>query len=427
MTMSTEKAALFEETVQNAREAALAILQPSAKDRDHGLELHRHSLVVESYGLGWSAPMDSVALNRRNEEGASDLEYLDLGGDMAMTAWGLDRELREEFRAIWNAAGVSSSFLNSGEEGNDPMRMLKRLARRIFLIDAFPDFLQKITSGEDILSAHKMGKRGICLTTNGVPLSGNQISPEDELRFLSVFAELGVRMMHLTYNRRNPIGDGCGEMSNGGLSDFGHTVIGEMNRLGVLIDLAHTGWQTCLDAAKASQQPVVVSHSAAWALQPHYRCKTDEVIRAVVDTGGTIGLVNVPKFVGGAGNIAAFLDQIDYVAQKFGVDAVTIGTDCSYPSVQCADANQRMTPRGKRRKGWEGLWPEIELPVDPKSLEPDQVLSLRAWTNWPLFTVGLVQRGYSDEQIQKIIGGNMLRVATQTWTRSAYAVPSKIK
>ena len=79
-----------------------------------------------------------------------------------------------------------------------------------------------------------------------MPLPGEQATVEQELRFISQFFELGCRMMHLTYNRRNPIGDGCAEPANAGLSDFGRAVIAEMNKVGVIADVAHSGWQTCL-------------------------------------------------------------------------------------------------------------------------------------------------------------------------------------
>src|SRR5690606_26380862 len=137
------------------------------------------------------------------------------------------------------------------------------------------------------------------------------------LREIRVFAQLGVRMMHLTYKRRNAIGDGCGEPHDGGLSDFGHAVVAEMNRLGVMIDLAHTGWQTCRDAARATKRPLLVSHSAVHALSAHIRAKPDDVIRAVLGTGGTMGITNVPAFLGGSGDIRAFLEHLGYMVRTF--------------------------------------------------------------------------------------------------------------
>ena len=411
------------EQIETARNVALGILKPSPRDLDHGLELHEHALVIESYGLGLRSPVDPGIVNRAIDEGASDLELQDLTEDMGMTRWALTPELRCEYREAWRASGVTCTFQNAGEEGNDPLRLIKRLARHTYVTDAMPDFLQRVTTPDDIVAAHRSGKRCTYLTCNGIPLVGDQVNTEEELRYIRVFAQVGVRMMHLTYNRRNPIGDGCGEHLDAGLSDFGHAAVAEMNRLGIIIDLAHTGWQTCLDTARASQQPVVVSHSVAGTLNEHIRGKPDNVIRAVLDTGGTMGITNIPAFLGGKGDISAYLDHIDYVARTFGTDSVTIGTDRSYTSQYVAGANRKLQSRPRQRNRWEALWPPGDAVHSPEWRQPHQVQSL-AWTNWPLFTVGLVQHGYSDEEILKIIGGNILRVARDVWAESAYASSS---
>ena len=212
-------------------------------------------------------------------------------------------------------------------------------------------------------------------------------------------------MMHLTYQRRNTIGDGSAEPANAGLSDFGRTVVAEMNRLGLIVDVAHSGWQTSLEAARLSKKPMVASHTTCAALHRHIRSKPDEVIRAIADTGGLVGICCIPQFLGGKGDIAAFLDHVEHVARHFGVDHVGIGTDVAYTSQQASAENRKVPQRLKSRTPWEALWP-----AEPFVATPEARDSL-AWTNWPLFTVGLVQRGYSDEDIQKIIGGNMLRVA----------------
>ena len=220
-------------------------------------------------------------------------------------------------------------------------------------------------------------------------------------------------MMHLTYNRRNAIGDGCGESANAGLSDFGRAAIAEMNRVGVIIDVAHSGLKTSLEAAQTSQKPIVASHSGAWELTPHCRCKNDDVIGAIVDTGGLIGITNIPAFLGKSGDIAALLDHIDYVANRFGTDYVAIGTDNPYTA---ASVFEQKSPAGRpARTRWEALWPEDDPLFSPMWKQEQQIQSL-VWTNWPLFTVGLVQRGYVDEDIRKIIGGNFLRVATEVLT-----------
>ncbi|NQT15527.1 MAG: membrane dipeptidase, partial [Planctomycetes bacterium] len=226
-----------------------------------------------------------------------------------------------------------------------------------------------------------------------------------ELRYIRVFFQLGIRMMHLTYQRRNMIGDGCGEPGNAGLSDFGGSVVEEMNRVGVIVDVAHCGWRTSLDAAKLSQRPMVASHTTCAGLYEHIRSKPDELIRAIADTGGYVGICAIPSFLREKGDISRMLDHVDYVAKKFGPERVTIGTDVAYTSRNAAAENKKLPKRAKARAEWRSLWPDDSYVTSPEARQ-----SL-AWTNWPLFTVGLVQRGYSDDDVRKIIGGNVLRVA----------------
>jgi membrane dipeptidase len=218
-------------------------------------------------------------------------------------------------------------------------------------------------------------------------------------------------MMHLTYNRRNMIGDGCGEPGNAGLSDFGRAVVREMNRVGVIADVAHSSRQTGFDAAEESSVPIVSSHAICTALNDHCRSKPDDLIRAIADTGGYAGICCIPHFLGGSGDINAFLDHIDHVVKNFGADYAAIGTDVAYSAQATEEETAKILHPPKARQRWEALWPEGSMGVDnPQYNDPKKRLSM-AWTNWPMFTVGMVQRGYSDDDIQKVLGGNVLRVA----------------
>ena len=288
-----------------------------------------------------------------------------------------------------------------------PLRLVKRCSRYLSVTDLRREQISKAVSADDVIAAKTAGRRCMCMTLNGVPLTEQWVSVEEELRYVRVFAGLGARMMHLTYNRRNMIGDGCGEPADGGLSDFGRAVVAEMNRVGVIVDVAHAGWRTSLDAARASSRPMVASHSVCGELNPHCRSKPDEVIAAIVDTGGYIGICCIPAFLGRSGDIRAFLDHIVHVVSRFGADHVAIGTDVGWNGFWSNPVFARM-PRAKRPR-WESLWPANDALFDPAWQQKPQIESM-AWTNWPLFTVGLVQRGLSGEQIRKIIGGNVVRV-----------------
>jgi membrane dipeptidase len=199
--------------------------------------------------------------------------------------------------------------------------------------------------------------------------------------------------------------------------------VAEMNRVGVIADVAHSGWQTSLETAKASSRPMVATHTACDGLHHHIRCKRDRVIKAIADTGGYVGICCVPAFLGGKGDIQAMLDHLDYAVRRFGAEHVAIGTDVAYTSRNMAaqskkvpTTNLRDHPAGGARPGptrprWESFWPPGALDFG------GQPLSL-AWTNWPLFTVGMVQRGYSDDDIRRILGGNVMRVARAALAQS---------
>lgn len=396
--------------VIKGRDAALDVLRPTPAQLQHGLELHRHSLVFDVYGFAPRAAMDGEALAALDAAGGSDQELQDLREEMGMTRAATSAQEREEFREAFSCAGVTCIFQNAGEEGQDPLMLLKRLARFTYLGDMLRDTLQRATRPEDIESAKAAGKHCLYLTGNGVPLAQQWISAEEELGYVRLFYQLGIRMMHMTYNRRNMLGDGCGEPANAGLSDLGRRAVAEMNRVGVIVDVAHSGWRTSLEAAQASKKPMVASHTTCAALNHHIRAKPDEVIRAICDTGGLIGICCIANFLGGSGDIAALLDHVDYVVRTFGIDHVAIGTDVAHTSQSSAAGNATVRSRGKRRERFASLWPSGALGGN----WPRQA-SL-AWTNWPLFTVGLVQRGYKDEEIQQILGGNMLRVCRDVLT-----------
>lgn len=394
--------------IQHARDVALAILKPSASELERGLRLHSESIVFDSYGFSPRAAINGEVLAAEIEAGASDHEVEDLQEDMTMTRYVTDAAEQQEYRDAWRASGVTCIFQNAGQECQDPLRLIKRLARFSFATDLMREFVCKAAIPSDIEAAKAAGRHALYMTGNGIPLTQEWVSKEDELAYVKIFFQLGIRMMHLTYQRRNMIGDGCGETSNAGLSDFGRYAIAEMNRIGVIPDCAHSGWQTSLEAAKVSTRPVVASHSTCAAIHPHIRSKPDEVIQAIVDSGGYIGICCISKFLRGAGDVSALLDHIQYVTKKFGVDHVAIGTDVAYSSQNSSIESRKLPKRSRSREPFRSLWPKDDF------AETAEMTTSLAWTNWPLFTVGLVQRGYSDDDIRKIIGGNVMRVARES-------------
>ena len=211
-------------------------------------------------------------------------------------------------------------------------------------------------------------------------------------------------MMHLTYNRRNWVGDGCVEDADAGLSGFGRDIVALMNDLGILIDTPHSGMCTTIEAAQHSRAPVAATHTAARGVHYHPRGKTDEAIKAIADTDGLIGICVIPYFLGENGTIADLLDHIDYVVKLVGVGHVGIGTDIAYSAPTPDGVALKSFP--KFRRHWFNWWPD-DVTLNGSDEHSNGSL---AWVCWPYFTVGLAMRGYRDGDIEKIVGGNMLRV-----------------
>lgn len=398
------------EQIKRNFEIAKSILKPSQKQLERGLDLHKNSLVIDCYGFMPSAAPNATLINSAIDAKASQLELQDMMENQSMTRFVIDKREREDLENAWKASGVTCVVQNTGEEGNGISRLLKRLSNFTYSTDMMSDFVRKAVNPDDILQAKKENRHALYFTGNGVPLPQDWISVEDELRYISVFFHLGIRMMHLTYNRRNVIGDGCAETANGGLSDFGREVVKEMNRVGVIVDIAHSGWQTSLEAAQVSQKPMVASHSTVASMNKHIRSKPDPVIRAIADTDGYIGICCIPRFLGGSGDISMMMKHIDYVVKKYGADHVAIGTDVAYRSKFADEESRNILARKPERTRWEALWPADDFKETP------EMINSMAWTNWPMFTVGMVQMGYSDETIQKILAGNTMRVSKASFS-----------
>ena len=192
--------------IERDRQAALDALKPSRRDLEYGLGLHRESLVFDAYGFAPRAAVDGDAVRELMEAGASDLELQDQHEEMRMTRAATVEAEREEFIRAWNAAGVTCIFQNCGEESSAPLMLIKRLARFTYLTDHLQGVLRRTVTPDDVERAHADGVGCLYFTGNGVPLTQQWVSVEDELRYVRIFFQLGIRMMHVTYNRRNRLG-----------------------------------------------------------------------------------------------------------------------------------------------------------------------------------------------------------------------------
>ena len=185
-----------------------------------------------------------------------------------------------------------------------------------------------VRSVDDIFAAQAEGKTGLIMGWQNAAPFGT------ELTRVAAFHALGLRMAQLTYNEANAIGDGCLEERGGGLTRFGRTLVAEMNRVGIAIDLSHCGERTALEAARLSSRPVFLTHANAKGVNDRVRNKCDETIRAVAETGGVMG-ISIHGFMNWDGDpshpptLENFAAHARYVADLVGVEHVGIGTDFS--------------------------------------------------------------------------------------------------
>jgi membrane dipeptidase len=388
--------------IEHCRNLGIDVLKPTRKQLEYGLQLHKQSLVWDAYGFAPSGAPKQELISSMVNNRVDSKEFKDRMEQYMQTDFLQQSDMYEAYRITWEASGVDCIFQSAGEESNSIEVAVKRLARYTYLADKYRDLYERVSFPDDVTAAKKNGRHSLYLSCNGVPLPAAFGNIAEALMSLKTFFQLGVRMMHITYNRRNLLGDGCAESKDGGLSDLGKEIIHEMNKCGIIPDVSHCGQRTSLEVAEISRRPVVASHSFAWTLHQHYRGKNDEVIRQIAKSGGYVGICCIPHFLGGSGMLDALLDHVDYIAENFGTDHVAIGTDRE--DVMGHFDNYDMPVKFRPR--FEALWPESSSTAQVSPLA-EKCLT---WTNWPLITVGLHQRGYSDKDICKIIGTNVLRV-----------------
>ena len=270
------------------------------------------------------------------------------------------------------------------------------------------DRLTLIENADDIRAAKTAGLTGVIMGfQNADPI-------EDDLDYLHVFRRLGLRIVQLTYQRRNLLGDGSSEPADGGLSMFGRQVVKECNQLGILVDVSHCGHQTSLDAVEASSAPIVISHANLYSINPVFRNKKDEVIKAVAERGGLMGITSVSRLLSARGNeegsdLSQFLDQIELVIELVGIDHVGVGLDISEGMTQEEFEVRRATFLTK--------FPELRM-GGAFPLEHYFARGISSAAEFPNITAGLVERGYTAGDVKKIVGGNFMRVFDEAFVSS---------
>lgn len=242
--------------------------------------------------------------------------------------------------------------------------MIERFHREC---DANP-VLVPITSSKEIIEAKKQGKAAGMLSIEGADVI------EGRVEMLGIFHSLGVRMVGLVHSLRNQLADGVTDRrTGGGLSELGVEAVEELDRLNMIIDVSHLNDEGFWDVIELTGNPVIASHSNARAVCDHPRNMTDEMIEALAENGGVMGMNFAPMFVHPTdATLEGVVDHIDHIVDLVGPDHVGLGSD------------------------FDGI------PFTPRGLEDV--------TKMPDITQELIRRGYPEEDINKILGGNHLRL-----------------
>jgi membrane dipeptidase len=293
----------------------------------------------------------------------------------------------------WRSAGISCISLTLSAGGDDSsaptMDWIARVTRDIA---TRPGFRLVETVG-DIRDCHAARTLGLSFNFQDTLPVGRS------LHLVHYYYDLGVRQMGLAYNIRNYVGDGCAEEANAGLSRFGRRLVAELNRVGIIVDGTHAGYRTTMEAMEIGTKPFIFSHSNPMAIRPHYRSVRDDQMKGCAATGGLVGINGVGFWTGDMdASTESIFRCLDYAVELIGEDHVGIGFDYIW------DIDKLFS--------WADhsdlLWPpyEGERMVRHNYAGPEQIVDLVAV---------MMAHGYSTTAVEKILGGNYLRVAAANW------------
>jgi membrane dipeptidase len=273
------------------------------------------------------------------------------------------------------------------------------------VIERHPDAMLIVRTYADLERARRERKIGMIFTFQGTESLG-----EDPDR-IPMFREMGLRVLQLTHNRRNLIGDGCMEPGNAGLSNLGHQVVERLNAEKIVIDLAHASQRTMREAILASKAPVFIGHSGCRALVDVPRLSYDEELKLLADRGGVLGIIFWPYIRKQGQQMAAdVIRHIEYAVNLCGEDHVGIGTDLGISPVE-------LTPAFVK-DNTEYIQSMIEDGIFEKDRDPNLLLfppDLNTADRFEILAGMLSARGHSDARIAKILGGNFARVMRDVW------------
>jgi membrane dipeptidase len=314
-----------------------------------------------------------------------------------------ERVMREAHASGLTAVNLTLGYVFG--DGDPFETTVRDIAKTDSQVRADGKNLLKVWSAADILRAKTEGKIGLIYGFQNAAMLGQDASR------VEIFAGLGVRVIQLTYNGPNALGDGSMVPENRGLTAFGHEVVDELNAHRVMVDLSHSGQQICLDAARASKQPISINHTGCRALVDLPRNKTDEELRLVASKGGFVGIYFMP-FLNETSHATAddVVAHMDHAVNVCGEDAVGIGTDGSVSAID--DLKGYMAVLAKDHEA------RVKAGISAPGEGPDTVpfvVNLRGVNQFYELADRLQKKGYTAARVEKILGRNFVRYARDVW------------
>lgn len=307
-----------------------------------------------------------------------------------------DWDAPEPIFEAYRKSGVTAIHTSlSNRNLNVAMRDLAEWQSRF---ERWPDRLLKIVKGTQIAEAKKSRRVGVVLGFQNATII------ESDLRNLEPLYQAGTRCIQLTYNSRNLLGDGCTERTNAGLSDFGVAVVERMNQLGIVVDLSHCGEATSRDGIAVTKRPPAFTHTMCAAVYDHVRAKSDALLKALADKGGMVGIATLGYFIGPTAGTTFddYLRHVDHAVKVAGIDHVGLASDYSIRGIEATHTRESWyVPRLTSFKPvYRVRWPPWIKELDP----PERFRHIAR---------GLAKRGYTDAQVEKILGGNWTRYLSE--------------
>lgn len=313
------------------------------------------------------------------------------------------RVLAEAHASGLTAVNITIGYVSGSDEPFE--QSVREVAETDAQVRANSRDLMKILTAADIRRAKAEGKVGLIYGFQNGAMMGQDASR------VNIFANLGVRIFQLTYNPANQLGDGSMAPGNRGLTPFGREVVARCNAQRVMVDLSHSGEQTCLEAARISKQPISINHTGCRAVTNLPRNKTDAELKLVADRGGFIGIYFMP-FLDLSGHARAehVVAHIDHAVNLCGEDHVGIGTDGTVSQIDNLKAYEAVLAKEIAARQAAG--------ISAKGERPDTypfVVDLRGPDQFRKLATLLRAKGYSTGRIEKILGGNFLAYAEMIW------------